>query len=76
MNKDICIWCRKMMGNSLNKNANGEPIHKKCQNNFKSYFKNKEKRPSKKNSKKENKKFPYKRRIKNGIYGQKKPVKK
>jgi len=42
MNKDICIWCGKMMGNSLNKNANGEPIHKKCQDNFKSYFKNKE----------------------------------
>ena len=43
MNKDICIWCEKMMGNSLNKNANGEPIHKKCQDNFKSYFKNKRK---------------------------------
>ncbi len=37
--KRICTWCHKPMGNSWNKSANGNYIHKKCVDNFKSYFK-------------------------------------
>jgi len=33
-----CTWCGKPMGNSWHKSANGNYIHIKCVNNFKSYF--------------------------------------
>jgi len=40
----MCTWCGKPMGNSWNKSANGNYIHKKCVDNFKSYFKRKKKK--------------------------------
>lgn len=38
-NNNWCTWCGKMMGNSTNKSADGSFVHKKCQDDFKSYFK-------------------------------------
>lgn len=37
--KRICCWCKKPMGNSWHKSADGNYIHVKCVSNFKSYFK-------------------------------------
>ena len=36
---NICVWCNKPMMNSNNKSANGNFIHKKCQQDFKRMFK-------------------------------------
>jgi len=34
MNKEYCLECNEIMGNSLNRDSGGEPVHKKCMPNL------------------------------------------
>lgn len=36
--EEVCTWCRGPMGKEKDHSANGNPIHKSCQDDFKSYF--------------------------------------